>query len=124
MLGRFYYRSLDILSADPKPYFTFCNVTLAALALWLFTVCVSLWLIHHSEFPTATAESYRKICPLVQSPVFISSDLALAAFAFWMVRRYRERYYLACVYVYGMFFGNVLGLVNVWILCPRFFAKS
>jgi hypothetical protein len=100
-----------------KGQLTFRNVTLAALALWLVTLSIALWQLNHSGFPAATAKNYRKICSLTQSPLFVIADFALAGLVFWTIRRFRKRYYLACLYAYGMFLGNVLGLIETWIVC-------
>ena len=109
--------------ADPKPYITFRNLALAVIALWLLTLILSVWTVLHSGLPPVTVENYRKICPLVRSPLAILANVAFVSVGFWIVRRYRGQYYMACVALYAMCLPSILGMFETWILCHLLFDR-
>jgi hypothetical protein len=110
--------------ADPKPYITFRNLTVAVVVLWLLTLVISVWIVLNSGLPALTVENYRKICPLVRSPLAILANIAFVSLGFWIVRRYRGRYYLPCVALYAMCLANILGVFETWILCHLLFDRT
>jgi len=53
------------------------------------------------------------------APKLVISFFAVAAIGFWLVRRYKDKYYQLCLFIYAMVLGGVLGLINDWIICHR-----
>ena len=103
--------------------FTFLKMTIFVAALWLANLSFIIWGMSSSAITPFSAEYFSKMCSLAHSPLFVLLDFSFVVFGLWIVRRYRNTYYVACVAFYGMLLGNVLGMVDGWVSCHLLFSR-
>jgi hypothetical protein len=127
MLGESVYRIWQRVSA-PADYGwrrldTFRKMTVFVMVIWLLNLSFIIWGMRPSLITADSAEHYRKMCALVHAPLFILLNLVFVAFGFWMIRRFRNRYVIACIVFYGMLLGSALGMIDGWVSCHLLFGR-